>query len=177
MDHLKLKSKWGAKSPNDEKIVAMAAKITALKGQLKLNLKLSAIAEEGKKKGNKGDKGDEGKKWKNKKNTSNKKDHKRDESGSKCHPRKTKRRRNKLESTLTIGANTIWCGQSTDLLTASWARSTRTIKRRTATSPTLPSSPQQPPPPSALITRPSWPLLRTSRKNDGLRQHAYGMCC
>jgi hypothetical protein len=57
----------------------MAAKITALKGQLKLNSKLSAIAEEGKKKGNKGDKGEKGKKWKNKKNTSNKKDQKRDE--------------------------------------------------------------------------------------------------
>jgi hypothetical protein len=58
MDYLKLKSKWGAKSPNDEKIVAMAAEITALKGQLKLNPMLSAIAEEGKKKGNKGDKGE-----------------------------------------------------------------------------------------------------------------------
>ncbi len=66
MDYLKLKGKWGAKSPDNEKIVAMAAKITALKGQLKLDPKLSAIAEEGKKKGNKGDKGEKGKKWKNK---------------------------------------------------------------------------------------------------------------
>ena len=48
----------GAKSPNNEKIVAMVAKITALKGQLKLDPKLSAIAEEGKKMGNKGDKGE-----------------------------------------------------------------------------------------------------------------------
>jgi hypothetical protein len=54
MDYLKFKGKWGAKTPNDEKIMAMAAKITALKGQLKLNPKLSAIAEEGEKKGNKG---------------------------------------------------------------------------------------------------------------------------
>ncbi len=46
MDYLKRKGKWGAKSPNDKKIVAMAAKITALKGQLKLNPKLSAIAKE-----------------------------------------------------------------------------------------------------------------------------------
>jgi hypothetical protein len=60
--------------------VAVAAKINALKGQLKLDPKLSAIAKEGKKKGgNKGDKGEKGKKWKNKKNTSNKKDQKRDE--------------------------------------------------------------------------------------------------
>jgi hypothetical protein len=50
MDYLKLKGKWGAKSPDNEKIVAMAAKITALKGQLKLHPKLSAIAEKGKKK-------------------------------------------------------------------------------------------------------------------------------
>jgi hypothetical protein len=38
----------------------MATKITALKGQLKLNPKLSTIAEEGKKRGNKGDKGEKG---------------------------------------------------------------------------------------------------------------------
>jgi hypothetical protein len=57
MDYLKLKGKWGAKSPDNKKILAMAAEITALKGQLKLNPKLSAIAEERKKKGNKGEKG------------------------------------------------------------------------------------------------------------------------
>jgi hypothetical protein len=50
MDYLKLKGKWGLKFPNNKKIVAMAAEITALKGQLKLDPKLSAIAEEGKKK-------------------------------------------------------------------------------------------------------------------------------
>ncbi len=78
-DFLKLKGKWGAKSPNDEKIVAMAAEISALKGQLKLDPMLSTIAKEGKKKGNKGYKGEKGKKWMNKKNKSNKKDQKRDE--------------------------------------------------------------------------------------------------
>jgi hypothetical protein len=35
-DFLKTKWKWGTKSPNDEKIVAMAAEINSLKGQLKL---------------------------------------------------------------------------------------------------------------------------------------------
>jgi hypothetical protein len=34
-DFLKTKGKWGAKSPDDEKIVAMTAKINALKGQFK----------------------------------------------------------------------------------------------------------------------------------------------
>jgi hypothetical protein len=84
MDYLKLKGKWGAKSLDDEKIVAMMAKITALKGQLKLDPKLSTIAEEGKKKGNKGEKG---KKWKDKKNTSNKKDQKRDEMWKRVPPK------------------------------------------------------------------------------------------
>ena len=48
-DYLKMSHQWGAKSPDDEKIVAMAAEINALKGQLKLNPKLSAIAKDKKK--------------------------------------------------------------------------------------------------------------------------------
>jgi hypothetical protein len=48
--------------------------------------------------------------------------------GSECHPRTMKRRKNKWANTLTIGASTIWHGQFTNLLTASWARSTTTIK-------------------------------------------------
>ncbi len=48
--------------------------------------------------------------------------------GSECRPRAMKRRKNKWANTLTIGASTIWHGQSTNLLTASWARSTRMIK-------------------------------------------------
>jgi hypothetical protein len=54
-DYLKTTGQWRAKSPDDEKIVAMAAEINALKGQLKLNPKLSAIAKDNKKKDNKGD--------------------------------------------------------------------------------------------------------------------------
>jgi len=68
-DYLKNTGQWGAKSPDDEKIVAMAAEINALKGQLKLDPKLSAIAKD-KKKEVKGE--NKGKK-KNKKDTSNKK--------------------------------------------------------------------------------------------------------
>jgi len=45
-DYLKNTGQWGAKSPDDEKIVAMAAEINALKGQLKLDPKLSTIAKE-----------------------------------------------------------------------------------------------------------------------------------
>ena len=68
-DYLKNTGQWGAKSPNVEKIVAMAAKINALKGQLKLDPKLSTIAKDKKKE----DKGENKGKKKNKKNFSNKK--------------------------------------------------------------------------------------------------------
>ncbi len=73
-DFLKTKGKWGAKSLDDKKIVAMAAEIKSLKGQLKLDPKLSVIA-------GKGDKGDDkkGSKKKNKKNTNNKREQKKDE--------------------------------------------------------------------------------------------------
>jgi hypothetical protein len=91
MDYLKLKGKWGAKSPDGKKMVAMVAEINALKGQLTLNPKLSVIAEEGKKKGNRGDKGEKGKKWKNEKNTSNKKDQKRDETWKQVPPKEHKK--------------------------------------------------------------------------------------
>jgi hypothetical protein len=64
-DWLKTKGLWGAKSPDDQKIVAMITARNALKGQLKLDPKLSTIANEGKKKGDKRDK------KKNKKNTYN----------------------------------------------------------------------------------------------------------
>jgi hypothetical protein len=55
-DCLKTKGLWGAKSPDIKKIVAMTAALNVLKGQLKLDPKLRAIANEGKKKGNRRDK-------------------------------------------------------------------------------------------------------------------------
>jgi hypothetical protein len=61
------------KSPDNKKIVAMTAALNVLKGQLKLDPKLSTIANEGKKKGNNKDK-----KKKNKKNTSNQQEQKKD---------------------------------------------------------------------------------------------------
>jgi hypothetical protein len=64
----------GPNLPTTKKIVAMAAKINSLKGQLKLDPKLSAIAKD-KKKDNKGE--NKGRK-KNKKDTSNKKYQKKD---------------------------------------------------------------------------------------------------
>ncbi len=82
-DHLKNTGQWGAKSPDNEKIVAMAAKINSLKGQLKLDPKLSAIAKDKKKE----DKGENKGKKKNKKDTSNKKYQKKDEAWKKVPPK------------------------------------------------------------------------------------------
>jgi hypothetical protein len=82
-DYLKNTGQWGAKSPDDEKIVAMAAEINALKGQLKLDPKLSAIAKDKKK----DDKGENKGKKKNKKDTSNKKYQKKDEAWKKVPPK------------------------------------------------------------------------------------------
>jgi hypothetical protein len=42
-DYLKTKGKWGAKSPDDKKIVTMLAALNALKGYLKLNNKLGDV--------------------------------------------------------------------------------------------------------------------------------------
>jgi hypothetical protein len=80
-DWLVSKKKWGAKSPDDEKIVAMATEIKSLKGRLKLNPKLAEIAD--KKDENK--KG--GKKTRNKKDTSNKQEQKKDEAWKKIPPK------------------------------------------------------------------------------------------
>ncbi len=51
-DWLKTKGIWGAKSPDDKIIVAMTATLNALKGQLNLDPKLSAITNNENKKGN-----------------------------------------------------------------------------------------------------------------------------
>jgi hypothetical protein len=80
-DWLKTKGLWGAKSPDDEKIVAMTAAVNALKGQHMLDPKLNAIANEGKKKGDKKDK------KKNKKNTYNQWEQKKDEAWKKEPPK------------------------------------------------------------------------------------------
>jgi hypothetical protein len=66
-NYLKTKGTWGAKSPGNEKIVAMLAALNALKGHLKLDDKLGDVIKgKGKGKG-KGQCGD--RKTKNKKNT------------------------------------------------------------------------------------------------------------
>jgi hypothetical protein len=127
---LKTKRLWGAKSPDGKKIVAMTAALNMLKGQLKLDPKLSAIANEGKKMGNKKDK------KKNKKNTYNQREQKKDEAWKKEPPKMVRSMRKKWESTLTTGVNTTWRGPCTSSPMASWANSTRKIRRRNRIRPT-----------------------------------------
>ncbi len=96
-DFLKTKGKWGAKSPDDKKIAAMAAKINSLKGQLKLDPKLSTIA---------GDKkGDIKSKKKNKKNMSNKREQKKDETWKKEPPKAGESKEGKIGRKFTFN----WC--------------------------------------------------------------------
>jgi hypothetical protein len=99
-DFLKTKGKWGAKSLDDEKIVAMAAEIKSLKGQLKLDPTLSNIA-------GKGDKGDDKKnsKKKNKKNRNNKREQKKDEAWKKEPPKAGESKEGKKAGKFTF----IWC--------------------------------------------------------------------
>jgi hypothetical protein len=72
-DWLKTKRLWWAKSLDNKQIVAMTAAPNALKGQLKLDPKLNAIANEGRKRGNKTDR------KRNKRNTYNQREQKKDE--------------------------------------------------------------------------------------------------
>jgi hypothetical protein len=84
-NYLKTKGTWGAKSPGDEKIVAMLAALNALKGNLKLNDKLGDVIKgKGKGKG-KGQGGN--RKTKNKKNTGNEAKQKEDKAWKKVPPK------------------------------------------------------------------------------------------
>jgi hypothetical protein len=81
----KTKGTWGAKSPGDEKIVAMLAALNALKGHLKPDDKLGDVINgkgKGKGKGKSGNK-----KTKNKKNTGNKAKQKENETWKKVPPK------------------------------------------------------------------------------------------
>ncbi len=78
---LKQEGTWGAKSPDEDKIVAMQAELTTLRGQFQLapNLKKAAGAKDDDKPGGNKKGGGDNKKQNNKKNNTNKKEQKRDE--------------------------------------------------------------------------------------------------
>jgi hypothetical protein len=102
-DYLQTKGTWGAKSPGDEKIVAMSAALNALKGHLMETLsRAEARARERKNGGNK--------KTKNKKNTGNKVKQKEVKAWKKVPPKAGHKKSKEVASTLTIGASIIWHG-------------------------------------------------------------------
>jgi len=80
-NYLRTKGTWGAKSPDDDKIIAMTAAIDSLKGQLKLSPQL--VAAGGKNDG----KSKKGQKTRNKKNTSDRVKQKKDEAWKKVPPK------------------------------------------------------------------------------------------
>jgi hypothetical protein len=86
---MKQEGTWGAKSPDKDKIVAMQAELTALRGQFQLapNLKKAAGTKDDNRERGKKQGGGDNRKQKNKKNNANKKEQKRDENWKKTPPK------------------------------------------------------------------------------------------
>jgi hypothetical protein len=103
---LKQEGTWGAKSPDEDKIVAMQAELTAPRGQFQLapNLKRAAGAKDEDKAGGKKQGGWDNRKQKNKKNNTNKKEQKRDKNWKKTPPKEEKVHEKKVK-----GRTWGWC--------------------------------------------------------------------
>jgi hypothetical protein len=103
---LKQEGTWGAKSPDEDKIVAMQAELTALRGQFQLapNLKKAAGAKDDNREGSKKQGGVDNKKQKNKTNNANKKEQKRDENWKKTPPKQGEAHEKKVK-----GRTWHWC--------------------------------------------------------------------
>ncbi len=85
-NYLCTKGTWGAKSPNNDKIIAMIAAFDTLKGQLKLSPQLAAAG------GKNNGKPKKGQKTRNKKNTSDHVKQKKDEAWKKVPPKEGKKK-------------------------------------------------------------------------------------
>jgi hypothetical protein len=96
---LKQEGVWGAKFPDEDMIVAMQAKLTALKGQFQLapNLKKAAGVKDDNKAGDKKQGGGNNKKEKNKKNYDNKREQKKDENWKKTPPKEREAHKKKVK--------------------------------------------------------------------------------
>jgi hypothetical protein len=103
---LKQEGTWGAKSPDEDKIMAMQAKLTALKSQFQLapNLNKAVGVKDDNKAGDKKQGGGNNKKKKNKKNNANKREQKKDENRKKT-PQKEKEAHEKKVK----GRIWLWC--------------------------------------------------------------------
>ena len=103
---LKQEGTWGAKSPDEDKIVAMQIELTALRGQFQLapNLKKAAGTKDDNREGGKKQGGGDNRKQKNKKNNANKKEQKRDENWKKTPPKEGEPHEKKVK-----GHTWHWC--------------------------------------------------------------------
>jgi hypothetical protein len=110
-NYLQNTGQWGAKSPDDKKIVAMAAILNVLKGQLKLDPKLSTITKDKKKE----DKGENKGKKSTKRTLPTRNIRKRMRHGRKCLPRMTTQMKSNWANIPSNGANITWRGRPTNL--------------------------------------------------------------
>jgi hypothetical protein len=103
---LKQEGTWGAKPSDKDKIVAMQAELTALKGQFQLapNLKKAMGVKDDKRAGGRKQGGGNDKKKENKKNNANKREHKKDEIWKKTPPKKREVHKKKVK-----GRTWCWC--------------------------------------------------------------------
>jgi hypothetical protein len=103
---LKQEGMWGAKSPDKNKIVAMQAEFTALKGQFQpaLNLNKATGVKDVKKGGDKKQGGGNNKKKKKKNNNPNEREQKKDDNWKKTPPKKEDTHKKKVK-----GHTGRWC--------------------------------------------------------------------
>jgi hypothetical protein len=85
-NYLHTKGTWGAKSPDNDKIIAMTAAFDTLKGQLKLSPQLAAAG------GKNNGKPKKDQKTRNKKNTSDRVKQKKDEAWKKVPPKESEKK-------------------------------------------------------------------------------------
>jgi hypothetical protein len=103
---LKQEGTWGAKSPDKDKIMAMQAELTALRGQFQLapNLKKAVETKDDNKEGGKKQSRGDNRKQKNKKNNANKREQKRDENWKRTPPKEGEAHKKKVK-----GRTWRWC--------------------------------------------------------------------
>jgi hypothetical protein len=112
-DYLVNKKKWGAQSPDDDKIAAMAAEIKNLKGQLKLNPQLGiAVRRRARQR--------------TRKTPPTRKPRKRTKHGRRSHLKMANPRKRNMVISPSVGGSTTWRGLSTSQpMTANLARKGR----------------------------------------------------
>ncbi len=126
-NYLRNKGTWGAKSLDDDKIVAMTAAINELKGQLILLPQLAAVVA----KGDKDKKKKKGQKTKNKKNMSDRVKQKKDEAWKKIPPKEGEKHKKNMMDIPITGASTTWHGRCTPPRIAASEKSTRERRLQT----------------------------------------------